>query len=563
MNIVPFSKRYPNEFLSRTEENFNLFLEKLKLFYDQTRADIGDGKIARRKLHGRFNYTNELNDLSINQKGITSEEVVIEFNDMIRGCMRHQDPMTAFNIIPSPLLDVVAGTALLNLYMPNVCWDFLSGKLCLFEKKIVRILGQLANWPQADGFVITGGKQALIYAIKNGMGRANFNNLSAISDFVVICSNLAHYSIEHVCHYLGISLENCLRVATHASGEIDIQALEEILSCVVSKNKKIAAIIAVGGGTINLVPDPILLIKQTIDHFVKKADLDYIPYLHVDAVISWAWLAFDKAVDSSWKEHTNPKILAKIEGTLFKLRGIQHADSFAADFHKTGFCPYSAGVFIAKIPTNLSGMNLHQENISKENIRFGEVEAYQSTLENSRSATSIASIWIALRRMGLNGLMQLILYQLEVCEIFKQMIKEKYGDHFEVLNEHSQGWEIVFKIHFGNNLYWDKLQTASLKEQQVYHNTCYLFLNNFWYGALDEEDNRKPIFGFIKSYSRKGKHEKSFPAFLIHPTSLHYDEETINEMLESIVRVKIAFESQYGCSSAEADGEYLQFTPPR
>ncbi len=42
-----------------------------------------------------------------------------------------------------------------------------------------------------------------------------------------------------------------------------------------------------------------------------------------------------------------------------------------------------------------------------------------------------------------------------------------------------------------------------------------------------------------------------------------FSYKTINEMLESIVRVKITFESQHNCSSAEADREYLQLTPPR
>ena len=55
---------------------------------------------------------------------------------MLEGCIRHQDPTAAFNIIPAPMLDVVAGLTLINLYNPNCTWDFISGKLCLFEKKL-------------------------------------------------------------------------------------------------------------------------------------------------------------------------------------------------------------------------------------------------------------------------------------------------------------------------------------------------------------------------------------------------------------------------------------------
>src|SRR5262245_34129570 len=173
MALTPFSKKYPNEFLSRTEDNFDILLDKLSLFYEQTRFDIGDGLRSRRKLDNRFNDDQETKNLKMNQKGITTEEVSLEVNGMLKGCLRTHDPTTAFNLYPTPLLDVVASATLLNLYTVNSCWDFLSGKLCLYEKKIVRMLGQLIDWPLAEGFVVSGGKQALLYAIKSGINRAN------------------------------------------------------------------------------------------------------------------------------------------------------------------------------------------------------------------------------------------------------------------------------------------------------------------------------------------------------------------------------------------------------
>jgi glutamate/tyrosine decarboxylase-like PLP-dependent enzyme len=560
MNLVPFSTSYPHEFLSRTEDNFPLLLEKLKLFYDHTRDDIGDGSVSRRKLKGRFNYEEELKGLSINQKGVSTEEAAAEFNEMIQGCMRHNDPTTAFNLNPSPLFDIVAGMTLFSLYTPNSCWDFASGKLCLFEKKIVRMLGQLVDWPEADGLVITGGKQALIYAIKNGMGRVSAQAPVEMRDFVVLSSDVAHYSIEHVCHYLGISPENCLRVPSHPSGEMDLEALEHILNRVISENKKIAAVIAVAGATINLVPDPIASIKKVLDATAENRRLNYTPYLHVDSVISWVYLAFAKEPNTT---QYPPRISEKIEHVLSQLRGIHAADSFAADFHKTGFCPYSSGVFIAKETANLSGMAPDRRTLPK-NMLFGEAEIYRLTLENSRSGLPIVAIWIALRRLGLEGLRQFILYQLTVCERFKEKLRTTYSEHFEVLNEHSNGWEIVIKPHFGGHLSWDQLQTAPSEHAQLYQKACHLFLSHVWYGSLHESEHQTPVFGFIKSYSRKGSHERKFPAFLIHPSSLHYNEQTIDEMLERIVETKISFETHYLSSLSACDLDQLyQCTPPR
>jgi len=48
MPLIPFSARYSDEFLSRTEDNFDVFLEKLKLFYDKTREEYsGPQKLDR------------------------------------------------------------------------------------------------------------------------------------------------------------------------------------------------------------------------------------------------------------------------------------------------------------------------------------------------------------------------------------------------------------------------------------------------------------------------------------------------------------------------------------
>ncbi len=562
MPLIPFSKKFSNEFLSRTEDNFDVFLEKLKIFYNTTRPATQDGRTSRRELDHRFNYKEELVEEVINQKGISTEEVALEFNDMFSGCIRHQDPIAAFNIIPSPLFDSVAGITLAAMYNTNICWDFISGKTCLYEKKIARMLGHLVDWPESDGLVVTGGKQAFTYAIKNGMRRANKNNLVRIDNNVVICSMLAHYSIEHVCHFLGISPENCLRIPTKLSGEIDLIAFKRTLGQVIKQGKKIAAVIATGGGTVNLVPDPISQMKRIIDLIVKQFHLDYTPYFHVDSVITWTWLAFKNEFDYLKNTQSHPNTLKKIKNVLVKLQGIHDADSFAADFHKTGFCPYASGVFIAKNSENLLGMML-EKNDSPKCAWFGELEPFHQTIENSRSALPVVSIWIAIQRMGLEGFREFILYQLEVCELFKKKIQKKCSEHFEILNNHSNGWEIVLKPHFHNKMAWDHLQESSNEEQESYVSDCSDLLYEYWYSHFDNKKNH-PLIGFISKYSRKGIFEKSLPAFLIHPTSLHYDENAIDEMVSKILEIKVSFDlKHYNKNLSKTKQHFFTLTPPK
>jgi hypothetical protein len=139
-------------------------------------------------------------------------------------------------------------------------------------------------------------------------------------------------------------------------------------------------------------------------------------------------------------------------------------------------------------------------------------------------------------------------------------MQDKYRDHFEVLNDRSNGWEIVFKLHFRHKLSWDELQSESERVGQDYINDCHAFLHELWYGPLDDEMRNHPVIGFIRKYLRKSVNEKGFPAFLIHPTSPHYDEKAIDEMLRGIVEAKIAFELK----SRDTVEEYLSaMTPPR
>ena len=59
MPLIPFSKKYPNEFLSRKEDNFKVLLDKIELFYKKTKSDIHDRLTSRRKIDGRFSYEEE------------------------------------------------------------------------------------------------------------------------------------------------------------------------------------------------------------------------------------------------------------------------------------------------------------------------------------------------------------------------------------------------------------------------------------------------------------------------------------------------------------------------
>lgn len=240
------------------------------------------------------------------------------------------------------------------------------------------------------------------------------------------------------------------------NGEIDLKDLYETMARVISEGRHIAAVIAVGRGTLNLVPDPISKMRALINSLKIDKNLVYSPYLHVDSVITWAWLCFETNPKISVYPNCHPNALMKIRHVRNSLEGIKVADSFAADFHKTSFCPYGASVFISKDKKDLYGMS-STNFIHLKNYTFGEYQPFKQTFENSRSSTPVVSIWAALRRLGLSGFRNYIIYQQNVCEVFKSTLKKGYADHFEVINNISLGWKIIIKPHSNTYLSWQDL----------------------------------------------------------------------------------------------------------
>jgi hypothetical protein len=100
--LIPFSDLYPDEFLSRTEDNFPVLLEKLRFLYDRTRSDIADGTVSRRMPSGKYRYADRLAGIRMNENGMTTDQVWNELNEMLRGTIRPTDPMVAFNVTPHP-----------------------------------------------------------------------------------------------------------------------------------------------------------------------------------------------------------------------------------------------------------------------------------------------------------------------------------------------------------------------------------------------------------------------------------------------------------------------------
>jgi len=154
-----------------------------------------------------------------------------------------------------------------------------------------------------------------MYAIKLGLQKAAPDHqLYGVPDDVYIITSLA----GHYCHltaaiWLGIGSERCLKAKTNEDQTTDLKDLESKCRNILKMGAKLATIIASGGTTSNCAIDDIEQIVHLRDTLVKEYSLNYVPHVHVDGVIGWAFLNF-----KSYDVDTNP--LCFSNDTLSQIR---------------------------------------------------------------------------------------------------------------------------------------------------------------------------------------------------------------------------------------------------
>ncbi|MGB3466984.1 MAG: hypothetical protein WBA74_17015, partial [Cyclobacteriaceae bacterium] len=267
------------------------------------------------------------------------------------------------------------------------------------------------------------------------------------------------------------------------------------------------------------------MIYDTVQEMVETYQLDYTPYLHLDSVIGWLWFTFLglSRHEVDWATGQND-LTEKILRVVSKLTGVQHYDSVGIDFHKNGLCPYSSSFFVASNMTIVSDKPLSDYN-------FGDLRAFDYTLENTRPANGIASAWTSLQRLGLTG------YRKYLTDLYKasDQIRNALNNNemFRVINTISDGWEIIFTINFRQ--FKDGV-TGNYDKSKVYES----FIRYVW----DKVDSGAdvPNFSIIKNYGEWFGFDRG-AAFILYNMNTSISTTDASAIVESISNEAEAFQN--------------------
>jgi len=376
------------------------------------------------------------------------EAVSQELVDHLAGMFIWGHPRSQSNVIAPPNIPGIIGTLLPAIYNPNLCSEEASRGIACAEARVVNMTAALMGYePESSWGVFTfGGTATLLYAIRIGIEKCLPGSLhkGLTEQPVLFCSEQAHYATSTAAAWLGIGLDNVIKIPSTPENEIRTCLLESELRRVLREGRKVAAIVATMGTTDAFGLDDLERMHEIRDEMVSEFSLDYVPHLHADAVIGWAWSVF-----SDYDVHTNPqefpdRTLRAIAGTHRRIRHLHLADSIGVDYHKTGFAPYISSAFFCR---DRNDVRLLERDQSQTPYLFqsGTYNPGKFTLETSRSGCGPMSALGSLLLLGRSGMQSLLGHLVTMAETLRDRLSAQAA--ITVMNPDNFGPVTLFRVY--------------------------------------------------------------------------------------------------------------------
>jgi len=470
----------------------------------------------------------------------TLEAVTAQLVKYLSGMFIWGHPRAQINVVPSPTIPSIIGGLLPSIYNPNLVSEESSRLVSLAEVEAIAMTAALVGYDpaRADGVFTFGGTGTLLYAAKIGLEKAvpDVRRTGLRTPAVLVCSDRAHYACLTVANWLGLGEENIIQIPTTDDNQMVIEELAPRLRDVVRGGRRIACIVATMGTTDAFGLDDLAGIVRVRDEIVKELALDYVPHVHADAVIGWAWSVFsdyDFEQNALGFRHRTVRALA---GTARRIRHLGLADSLGVDFHKTGFAPYISSAVLLRDGRDFTHLTRREEE-TPYLFQAGVRHPGKYTLETTRAGGGPLAAIANLRLFGRRGLQALLGHLVTMAEELR--------DHLEghssttVLNGDNFGTVTLFRV------YPDGVDTFSMPGQERTDPSCRETL-------LKHNEYNRRIFELIQADALQGNGVvisltdcyrtteygapiSALKSYILSPFS---DDQHVNAVLDSIWKAR-------------------------
>ncbi len=373
----------------------------------------------------KFDYAEEVAKIEFSYQPRNVDDFLDEFRGYFENMINFDAPGVMYNVHPNVNVVGQAASFVASIANPNLCMDIPAGRVLVIEKAVAAYLASLVGWSADDarGVFTFGGKGTLLYALKMALLRCDpkHRELGIHDKHLVVSNDLGHPAHIEICNWTGLGQDSCIRLPTVA-GAVVVEELHDTLERAGQEGHQVPLIILNGLTTNNHSFDRIAEVASIRDEFVAKYKLAYKPWIHVDSVLGWVFLIAGRYNFATNPLAIEPEVLDYLGRKVEQARAIGYADSFAADFHKTGFCAYASSVLIVRQQKDLFEIQGHYAESS--DLAFTEYAPYDYTLESSRSPHGPVSAYGSLQTLGVEGFMHILANQTAAFKALKRWLAE-------------------------------------------------------------------------------------------------------------------------------------------
>ena len=378
----------------------------------------------------------------------TLEAVTADLVHYLSGMFIWGHPRAQINVVPSPTIPSIIGGLLPSIYNPNLVSEESSRQVSLAEVEAIAMTSALVGYDpaMADGVFTFGGTGTILYGAKIGLEKAlpDVRRKGLSDPAAIVCSDRAHYACRTVANWLGIGEANVVQVPTTDDNQMKTEQLLPTLREVCRSGRRIACIVATMGTTDAFGLDDLAAIVRARDEIVTELGLDYIPHVHADAVIGWAWSVFN-----DYNFETNPlgfrhRTVRALAGTARRIKHLGQADSIGIDYHKTGFAPYVSSAVLLRNGKDFERLTRRDEE-TPYIFQSGARHPGKYTLETTRAGNGPLSALANLRLFGRRGLQALLGHLVTMAEV----LREHLDGHSStaVMNGDNFGPVTLFRVY--------------------------------------------------------------------------------------------------------------------
>lgn len=380
--------------------------------------------------------------------GRSLEEVIGELVRHLEGMVIWGHPLSQVNVVPPPSTASIIGVLLASMYNPNLCSEESGRGVSAAEVRTASMAAELVGYdPQISGGVFTfGGTGCMLYGVKVGLEKALPGTLQTglRQPAVVLASDQSHYSALNVAGWLGLGQEHVIRVRTHDDNSIDLAALADAARSALHEGLPIAAIIATMGSTDAFGIDDLAGIHELRESLIEEFQLSYRPHLHADAVIGWAWSAFNDYDFVANPLEFRGRTIRALAAANYRLRHLPLADSIGIDFHKTAYAPYVSSLVLFRERTDRERIGRSRESMPYL-YQSGRHHPGMFTLETTRNGAGPMAALANLLLLGKHGLRTLLGHAVEMAEVLREGL-EAHPD-LTVVNGKNVGPVTLFRVY--------------------------------------------------------------------------------------------------------------------